>query len=805
MSGDISTAKEKLPLPAVMHQLGLGEHAKRSARCPFHEDQHNSFSVWKNGDGLWFWKCHAGCGDGDEITFLEKHSSISKKEATKLFLQMAGVNGTTSAKASVAVRPVINREEVKPYNSPTASPASFDWRSCVEAFNEALIEELSKWRGYSIEFCRWLKERGLVGLFNDCIAFPVHDRAGSVVAVHYRLKDGSWRYYPQGAKIGPLVIGELVPSKSIHVFESQWDAFAYMDAVETRSGIIITRGASNGPLVSDLLPEDSTVYLWTQRDAAGAKWQKDICAKTSARVMRVKIPEPHKDLNDWTRAGTPRRDLLRVFFRAEAIREAGTLNTEATTSSGIAQPQAFPLHCLPPVCQAMACAVCKTLRVLGSLPGCCILAVVSAAIGRGLQVKSGPNRVTRGNLYNLTSADSGSGKSETFRHTAKPFLDFEAERIANWKAEIKPGLLAERKVLEAEIAKLTKSAGNANGSSEREEIRAELKEKLAALDHVEAKLRAPALSCEDVTGEKLAVLLAHDGEQLASLSPDAVAIVDILLGRYNKLDRTDEGIYLKAFSGDRCKVDRQSREPVLLESPCLTALWLTQPDKLQSLLAERSLSDGGLIPRILACHTHCEGQEIVKDAPEIPTSVEKAYADLIRSLIETYRLADQPFTIEPTIEALETLNTHHNAIVKRRRSELHDVNIYAARWNEQAWRIAVVLHAALNGARAQDQELELDTANAAIEVADWFAAQQLEILSGSRDKARREKWDRVLALADENPEGIWATHLYRARIVCNADEAHALLKKMEAAGELSGRNEQPEGGGHVTRIFVRAR
>jgi hypothetical protein len=89
---------------------------------------------------------------------------------------------------------------------------------------------------------------------------------------------------------------------------------------------------------------------------------------------------------------------------------------------------------------------------------------------------------------------------------------------------------------------------------------------------LKTKLRTPALSCEDVTGEKLAVLVAHNGEQMASLSADALAVVNILLGRYNKLDRTDEGIYLKAFSGDRCKVDRQSRESILVESPCLSAL-----------------------------------------------------------------------------------------------------------------------------------------------------------------------------------------------------------------------------------------
>ena len=55
--------------------------------------------------------------------------------------------------------------------------------------------------GLLSEFCSWLKENGLVGLYDGCIAFPVHDRAGNVVAAHYRLKDGSWRYYPQGAKV----------------------------------------------------------------------------------------------------------------------------------------------------------------------------------------------------------------------------------------------------------------------------------------------------------------------------------------------------------------------------------------------------------------------------------------------------------------------------------------------------------------------------------------------------------------------------------------------------------------------------
>jgi CHC2 zinc finger len=78
---DLAEAKRRLPLPTLLHQLGLGEHAKKSARCPFHDDQRNSFSVWCNEAGQWRFKCHAGCGDGDEVTVLEKIKIISNSEA----------------------------------------------------------------------------------------------------------------------------------------------------------------------------------------------------------------------------------------------------------------------------------------------------------------------------------------------------------------------------------------------------------------------------------------------------------------------------------------------------------------------------------------------------------------------------------------------------------------------------------------------------------------------------------------------------------------------------------------------------
>jgi hypothetical protein len=89
LGGKIDQAKRRLPLPELMAQMGLGDRAKKSAHCPFHDDEHKSFSVWQR-DGSWFWKCHAGCGEGDEIMFLRERKGLSSTKAMSLYLEMAG-------------------------------------------------------------------------------------------------------------------------------------------------------------------------------------------------------------------------------------------------------------------------------------------------------------------------------------------------------------------------------------------------------------------------------------------------------------------------------------------------------------------------------------------------------------------------------------------------------------------------------------------------------------------------------------------------------------------------------------------
>src|SRR5262249_7668765 len=155
----------------------------------------------------WLFKCHAGCGQGDEVTFLELHERISTSDAIKLYLEMAGVNGQTQSPKGT-------------------STSAFDWHACVEAATGKHLKHLADWRGYSLENVREWHRGGWIGIHNGCIAFPLHDRVGIVVAAHCRREDGSWFYYPKGAKVRPFVIGELVPGDSVQIFESTWDGLA---------------------------------------------------------------------------------------------------------------------------------------------------------------------------------------------------------------------------------------------------------------------------------------------------------------------------------------------------------------------------------------------------------------------------------------------------------------------------------------------------------------------------------------------------------------------------------------------------
>jgi AAA domain-containing protein/CHC2-type zinc finger protein len=346
VSGDIDEVKQKLPMPALLHQLGLGDRAKKSARCPLpgHKDNEPSFGIFKTRTGAWQFKCFSCNSGGDEIEFLRQYENLANGAAIKRYLDLAGANGSRlKPRMFREVKAVMQRgDAIRPQQA-------FDWQARVDAFTPEHQEGLCEWRGFSPAFVSWLRAEKLIGLHEGCIAFPVHE-GGHIVGCHYRPKHGEkWFYYPNGINAAPLIFGEITQGDPLHGFESTWDTLIFMDRSGERSGIICTRGASNPKFIIEAAARSkpSVIYLWTQNDEPGEKWQADIVAGAECTVKRCKVPAPHKDLNDWTRAGATVDELLAAMLNVEVLREAEKSWTEALNESVVTSRELRDLALTP--------------------------------------------------------------------------------------------------------------------------------------------------------------------------------------------------------------------------------------------------------------------------------------------------------------------------------------------------------------------------------------------------------------------------------------------------------------------------
>ena len=804
LNDDLAEAKGRLPLPALLHQLGLGEHAKKSARCPFHDDRRNSFSVWPNETGRWFWKCHAGCGEGDEITFLEKHKGISNGEAIKLFKEMTGVSA-------------------RPPKPASASPP--DWRACVEAFTDIHLERLADWRGFSGDLCSWLKQNELVGLYEGCIAFPVHVSAGNVTAIHYRLKDGSWRYYPRGTKVNPLVIGELAAGDPVHVFESQWDAFAFTDVSGERSGIVISRGAGNGALVGPLLPENSTVYLWTQNDAAGEKWQRDICANTTTNALpkRAKIPESYKDLNDWThKAKATSDDLFAAMMNAETIGHANHQTASAEFELEEEPLPEFPVECLPAILEREARAISGLCGVPLGMSGPMVLATASASIGKGLRVRSLPGRVTPANLFVLVCKTSGSGGSLTFKYATAPLVGMQKTRRREFDENEKPLIDAERAVVSSQIDGL-KTKWKRAEAGDREQLVEELAQLNQKLVEIEKRV-SPVLFVTNITPEKLADMLVEHGETLAHFESDAADALGIIMGKlYGDGKLTRESLWLKSYTGEPHVEFRsnEKRKPIHLVAPCLSVLFVATPDKAQELFRTPRLTSGGLLPRFLVCDPAARPAPLSASADvkhTLPTDVSQQYEAAIFATLSRYRFsaADDPYEIEMAPKARGLLIEDWNRFCAKNNGT--EDCPFEARHTENAIRIALVLHTFRQvdieqegpgtfHARMQAHNHALDehSVRNALRIRDWFNLHQAALRTPQRAAFEDDAWHTTQAmLRDRSPAvGITARDLYNGRRVCgDSKTAQRFLTQWKTEGKVEHFERKPaEGAGRPTTAY----
>jgi hypothetical protein len=402
---------------------------------------------------------------------------------------------------------------------------------------------------------------------------------------------------------------------------------------------------------------------------------------------------------------------------------------------------AFPLDALPKVLRDYAVEVCATRLVPMGLAAPAVLTAVSAAMGAGIEIETWEEKTTRGNLYWMGVASSGVGKGLVCDDTFAPNLAMERIMIESWREKWLPQVRAQERLIKMEIKTVEKQISKGTIDS------TQAFPKIAALEQQLDKLAMhkiqPRAVCEDVTREKLGDLLAtQPGEALASVSSEARGIM-ALLTRMGA-----EDIYTKAWSGESYHNDRRTTKQVRLSKPCLTVSWMIQDDAWKKLLGNESFVSSGLLPRFLISAPEMVLHPLPKTQRRFDPSVKSAYHGLMEALIEHHRHRQGAPPVVPTAPAIRSHFIGHENRARRLRSpggRLQDIPSFAARWTQNAFRIALVLHVATHGSAAHERPLAMETALAALTIMEWFENQQVRLLTDRMNETDNKRADRLEA------------------------------------------------------------
>ncbi len=494
----------------------------------------------------------------------------------------------------------------------------------------------------------------------------------------------------------------------------------------------------------------------------------------------------------------------------------------------------FPTECLPDGIREMVKAVAAQERTTEALPACCAIATISASLGSAIRVASGPNRWASPNLYILVGANSGTGKSRVFSQIVSPFIERDNSLLSAWQMVVRPGILGEERQIKAQLKQLEKASDQSGSNAE------EFRRLHAKLEQLKKELEMePKLFVSDVTTQQLAVLMQNPTETMASLSADARDTIDNITGRYHEKGSPDMDIYLKTWSGDPVIVDRTSRPSVRLSAPRLASLWLVQPDKIAALFNHPTMIESGFLPRCLLCQSNTPLTRMGDEAEvAVPSDIQQRWHALVGHLLDTYRLRQfpegdgkrrpTPHEVKATPGATLLLRDYFNETIgKRIDGTYSDAEEFSARWTEQAWRLALLFHAAeyanqqvvvqafptnivclgytseANAKTTVLSEISERTVAAAIRVVRWFANHQLAVLEASRQRNHAERWRKIDELLAKNTDGITARDLVTYRIASDSPKAKILLQQLEDKGVLVSEERKPTRGGHPTVVYRR--
>jgi hypothetical protein len=286
-------------------------------------------------------------------------------------------------------------------------------------------------------------------------------------------------------------------------------------------------------------------------------------------------------------------------------------------------------------------------------------------------------------LYTLLVADPGEKKSAVLAKVRKPLYDWQEKKNKELAAQIKSSQRA-KMILDRKLKKAEEKVANNTPGSE-----SELSELYHELDQFD-EVHEVRLFVDDVTTEKLASIMAQQGESISIVSSEG-GIFQILAGRYAG-GSPNIDLLLKSFNSEPCTVDRMSRSNVSLVAPKLSAFLSVQPHVLNEVLSNEAFRGLGLVDRFLYILPESFLGKSIYRTPDIIPNIERNYVDTIYQLLDRQ---DEQIVFQLSSAADKLFEGYFNEINGLRMlTDLNNIQGWAGKHCGIVGRIAGIIQAA---------------------------------------------------------------------------------------------------------------
>lgn len=366
----------------------------------------------------------------------------------------------------------------------------------------------------------------------------------------------------------------------------------------------------------------------------------------------------------------------------------------------------FPLQALPPVLREFVAAEAERTQTPADLAAMLALGCCSAALAGKYDVEVEPGYIEPINIFALVALPPGERKSAVFKSVFAPLKEYEelqAEASIVTRAQAESKLeLAEKRLsdLKKEYSRLTTQAEDLEwkGPNERggAALMREIEEQAARVAGAEVPPE-PRMLCDDVTPERLAVLMAEQGGRMCVASAEGT-IFQVISGRYSKDGRSSFEVFLQGHAGDPLRVDRQSRPSIYVRNPRLTMALAIQPSIVQGLGANDEMRGQGLLARFLYSFPKSRIGERMIVTPPMALATEQKYQTRIRQLAELPLPEDGRIArLRLSEDARRLHRAFRQRIEPRLREDLEEIRDWASKLAGAIARIAGILSVFENG------------------------------------------------------------------------------------------------------------